>query len=62
VKIKEGFSKTIQVFVKIFGLREFLMVSGLSLLGYGLYLYQPWVSFTACGLLLIAGGFFIKDN
>jgi len=29
---------------------------GLALLGYGLYLFSPSVSFSVCGALLIVGG------
>jgi len=35
---------------------DMMAASGLLLLGYGLYLFAPWVSFSICGLLLLAGG------
>lgn len=35
---------------------DLLSLIGLALLGYGLFLFIPWVSFSICGLLLIAGG------
>lgn len=31
-------------------------------MGYGLYLFSPWVSYTVCGGLLIAGGLFMGDR
>jgi hypothetical protein len=45
----------------VIGLREVLLISGFVALGYGLYLFRPWISFAACGSLLIVGGlFFMK--
>lgn len=58
LEIKVKILKLIKAFGKVFGLRELLMVSGLLIFGYGLYLFRPWISFTVCGLLLIVGGFF----
>ena len=37
-------------------LPDLLAIIGLCLLGYGLFLFHPWVSFSACGALLIAAG------
>jgi len=36
---------------EIIDFRDTLVFGGLGLIGYGLYLYQPWVSFTVCGSL-----------
>ena len=33
-----------------------MATAGLLLLGHGLYLLQPWISFSACGALLLIGG------
>jgi hypothetical protein len=41
-------------------LRDVLMIIGLALIGTGLYLFIPWVSFTVCGAIVFAGGFFMK--
>jgi len=46
----------------VFGLREVLLISGLGLLWHGLFLFAPWVSFAVCGGILLAGGFFMKDD
>ena len=32
---------------------DLIGIIGLVLLGYGLYMWQPWVSFTVCGILLM---------
>jgi len=54
--------------LKIFSLlqkisfRDVLLVLGLCLMGYGLYLFAPWLSFTVCGVLIFAGGFFMADE
>jgi len=35
---------------------DLLTISGLSLLGYGLYLFAPWVAYVVCGGLVFTGG------
>jgi len=40
--------------LKKIDVRDILFVGGFALLGYGLFLFLPWVSFTVCGGLLIA--------
>ena len=39
-----------------FDIRIVLFFGGLGLLFYGLFLYQPWVSFSICGVILMAVG------
>jgi hypothetical protein len=46
---------------KLISKRDFLLVFGLCLLGYGLYLFAPWVSFAVCGAIVLAGGFFMSE-
>ena len=41
--------------IKIAG-SDMMATAGLLLLGHGLYLLQPWISFSACGALLLIGG------
>jgi len=48
--------------VKEISFRDVLLVSGLALIGVGLYLFAPWVSFTVCGVIIFAGGFFMKAD
>jgi len=43
-------------------LPDIFALAGLSLLGYGLFLFKPWVSFSVCGALLLAGGVFMGRN
>lgn len=43
-----------------FDIRDFLFLGGFLLLGYGLYLYSPWISFTIAGVLLMVAGYFWK--
>ena len=40
-------------------LRDCFVFGGLGVMGYGLYLFRPWVSFTVCGAILLAIGIFI---
>jgi hypothetical protein len=43
-------------------LSDILAVSGLALLGYGLFLFKPWVSYSVCGSLLIMAGYMLGKN
>jgi hypothetical protein len=52
----------IKKFLGAITFRDFLLVGGISLMGYGLYLFIPWVSFTVCGVLILAGGFFMSEK
>jgi len=38
---------------------DVLLFGGLVLLGIGLFLYRPWVSFSVCGMCLMAIGLFV---
>lgn len=40
----------------VFGLRDIFVFGGLAMMGYGLYLWEPWVAFTVCGFLLFIIG------
>ncbi len=46
----------------VFGVRECAIIMGLSMLGYGLYLYKPWVSFSVCGVLILVGGLYMSEK
>lgn len=48
--------------LKKIDVRDVLFVGGLALLGYGLYLFRPWLSFAVCGIFLIAMSIFMKDK
>ena len=52
----------IKKIIKAITLRDVLIISGLSLISVGLYLFLPWVSFTVCGALVLVGGFFMEAN
>ena len=51
--------KIISAIGKAVDLRDCFVFGGLILLGYGLYLFRPWVSFAVCGAILLAIGIFI---
>jgi len=42
--------------------RDFLYFPGMAMLGYGLYLYRPWVAFSVCGALLMITGYLMGDE
>lgn len=44
---------------KVIDLRDCFVFGGLGVMGYGLYQFRPWVSFTVCGAILLAIGIFI---
>lgn len=35
---------------------DFIFLTGLGMLGTGLYMFEPWVSFAVCGAILTAIG------
>lgn len=43
-----------------FDIRDAIVLGGLALMGYGLHLVRPWLSFTVCGALLMAGGILME--
>lgn len=45
-----------------FDIRLFFFLGGLILLGYGLYLYLPWVSFSVCGVILMVVGWLMEGK
>lgn len=45
-----------------FDIRPFFFFGGLILMGYGLFLYLPWVSFSVCGLILMVIGWVMGDK
>ena len=51
--------KIISAIGKAVDLRDIFVFGGLILLGYGLYLFRPWVAFAVCGAILLAIGIFI---
>jgi hypothetical protein len=48
--------KILEPFKKI-TLRDVLLVAGISLFGYGLFLFVPWVSFTVTGAIIFTLAF-----
>lgn len=62
-KMKEylirALSLAIAAIKKAVDIRDCFVFGGLGLLGYGLYLFHPWIAFTVCGAVLLAIGIFI---
>jgi len=48
--------------LKIIDIRDILFIGGLSLLGYGLWLREPWIAFSVCGSLLMVSGYIMGDK
>jgi hypothetical protein len=42
---------------KAFDLRDLFVFGGIAMMGYGLWLYQPWIAFTVCGATIFRLGF-----
>jgi hypothetical protein len=53
--------KALKLLSKI-SLRDVLLVSGISMIGYGISLFQPWLAFTVVGALMLIGGIFMEAN
>ncbi len=47
---------------KSFDIRDVFILSGLGLLGYGLYLFEPWIAFSVCGFLLMLIGYAMRGE
>ena len=45
-----------------FDIRPVFFFGGLVLLWHGLFLYLPWVSFSVCGVILMAVGWLMGDK
>ena len=43
-------------------IRDILFLGGLLVLGYGLYLKEPWIAFSVCGAVLMVSGYIMKDK
>jgi len=48
--------------VRNIDLRDVLLVAGLLLLWWGLFLFLPWVSYSVCGSLLLIAGYFMPQG
>lgn len=40
-------------------LRDCFVFGGIAMMGYGLWMYRPWVSLAVCGAILTAIGVFV---
>lgn len=45
-----------------FDIRDFFIFGGLALMGYGLWLFRPWVGFSVSGLVLMALGYLMRGK
>jgi len=52
------FKKIPAALAKALDVRDFLLFGGLAMLGYGLWLFRPWVGFAVCGVVLMVIGLF----
>jgi hypothetical protein len=58
-KIKDSARSLLSWLKSALDIRDFLLFGGLVLLGYGLWLYAPWLGFAVPGAILTAFGIFI---
>lgn len=47
---------------KAIDIRDVLVFGGLGLLGYGLWLLQPWLGFAVSGAVLMGIGYLMRDE
>ena len=45
-----------------FDIRPVFFFGGLLMLGYGLFLYLPWVAYSVCGVILMAVGYLMRSG
>jgi hypothetical protein len=45
-----------------FDIRIVFFLGGLISLGYGLFLFKPWIAFTVVGLILMVVGWLMEDK
>ena len=55
-KIGSFFASPFKSLWAAFNSRDVFVLGGLGMLGYGLYLFIPWVAFAVCGALLMLLG------
>jgi len=48
--------------LKSISLRDVLLVAGLGLFGWGLFLFIPWVAFSVCGAIIFTLAFIFGDK
>jgi hypothetical protein len=60
--LRATFGIRVSAIWEAFDIRVVLFFGGLILLGYGLFLYLPWVSFSVCGVILMAVGWLMGDK
>lgn len=62
-KIKQYFKRSLKSVAgavkSAIGIRDIFVFGGLGMIGYGLYLFIPWIAFVVCGSLLVAIGLFL---
>jgi len=42
---------------KIIDLRDVFVFGGIAMMGYGLWMYKPWVAFAVCGAVIFRIGY-----
>ncbi len=57
-----GSTSLVGAVVSALDVRDFLFFGGLAMMGYGLYLFRPWVAFTVCGALLMLVGYAMRRD
>lgn len=45
-----------------FDIRDFFILCGLGLIGYGLWLFKPWVGFSVSGFLMMVIGYLMRGE
>lgn len=56
-KLKNAFRSCVAAIYKAIDIRDCFVFGGLGVMGYGLYLFRPWVAFAVCGAILFLIGF-----
>lgn len=55
-------SRVASAVTKVIDERDCFVFGGIGLLGYGLWLYRPWIGFAVCGAVLLFIGLFVPGT
>jgi len=43
-------------------MRDIFFIGGLSMLGYGLWIKNPWIAYSVCGAVLMISGYIMGER
>ena len=59
IKVRKGSFSWVSALRKAVDLQDFFVFGGLALLGYGLWMFSPWLGLAIPGAILLCFGLFV---